>query len=615
MMPDRYSYRRCGGSFLGPPLRFSTIFVAIFAAVLLLLPQMTVRAQSPPIDLPDADDSIEVDPSFALEGSLGAGILLYDADSIAPRRESPSWTIDGAFDLQVGGVDIPIDFILSEQERSFRQPFNRFGLSPGFGAVRLHLGYRTMPMSRYSLADAQFFGAGLSVTPGPFVIEGMYGRFRRAVDPTIAAADTAELVIPSFERIGYAGRFGVETETAEVSLVYFHAQDDSASITIPPTEVGSIRPEENTTLALVLGFDIIANRLRFEAEGAASILSRDIRSEESDTSDIPDIVSSLQTIRNSTTLTLASNASLAWSEETFGLALAFERIEPEYTSHGAWYFTNDVQRYTIEPSLLLNDGRIRLAGAIGLEHDNLLDTRTAQTDRIIGSANVGWDVTDAFGFEASYLNFSSGQSAGSEPINDSIAFRSVSQSATLAPRLFLAGSSASHFVTLLGAMQEYTDLSLVTNLASDVQSLTGNLVYSVGLVAIPLTLGASGLLGRTTSNGIETGSLGGSLNAGYSLFEGRLGLNGSVGLTRTTQDIPTLGESSATAINQALAASLRVGESGTLSLRAWATQSSGNLSIGSDYSEVTAELAYRHRFSITSEKDPEEIESIEETAP
>ena len=558
----------------------------------------------PPIDLPSADDSVVVDPDLTVAGSLGATLVGYDASGITPRREPISWTFDGAFNVDVGGIDIPFDFIFSEQERDFRQPFNRFGASPSLGPVSLHLGYRSMPMSRYTLAEASFFGAGLSIRPGPFVIEGMYGRFRRAISPE--TIDTAEIVIPSFERWGYAGKVGIETETAEIGLVYFHAIDDSTSIDLPRTEIVPLRPEENTALGLLLGFDIIAGTLRFEADAGASILTRDIGSSESDTTDIPGVVSSLQTIRNATTLTLASRAELAYTDETFGLTLGYERVEPEYASHGAYYFTTDVERFTLAPSLVLQEGRIRLAGAIGLEHDNLLDTRAAQTDRIVGSANVGWDVTDAFGFEASYLNFSSGQSAGREPINDSIAFRSVSQSASLAPRLFLTGKTMNHFITLLASLQEYTDLSAITNLASDVRSLTGNLLYSLSFADSPLTLGASTLYGQTTSGDIETRSIGGTLNAGLSLGSGRLGINGSVGLTQTMQDIPLLGETSATALNESLMASYRVGSSGSLFLRGYATQSSGDLSLGSDFDEITAELGYRHRFNYSSESAAEE---------
>ena len=571
-------------------------------ATILLWPSLLLVAQTTPSDSTDLSDSLslldDLEPTLALTGSVGVSVTAYDSDLENPRREPLSWTVDGALDAKVGEIDIPIDFIFSEQERSFRQPFNQIGLSPGIGPIRLHLGYRSMYLSEYTLGATSFLGAGVEFNPGSLRLSGMYGRLQRAVE-----IDTAEdFVIPAYERWGYAFKAGFEAGGAEVSLIYFHALDDTASLVQPPTEIPGVRPQENSVVGLLLGFDIIPDKLRFEAEGAGSILSQDVRSVESDTADIPGILQSLQTVRNSTTLTIASKASLLYTTETVGVGFAYERIEPEYQSLGTYYFTTDVERFLLEPTFSLSEGTIRLSGSIGLEHDNLLNTRVAETSRIIGSAIVGWDVTRAFGFDANYLNFSTGQQGGREPLNDTIAVRSVSQSATLAPRLFLAGESATHFITLIGSLQDYTDLNAFTNLTSDSRSLTGNLVYSLGLTESPLTAGGSLLFGETTTSGIVSTTIGGSLNAGLSLLEGKLSLNGGFGLTRTTQDILGV-ETAADVLNENLSASFLLGSAGTLLFRLFATQSSGDLSQQSYFNELTAELGYRHRLDWKSDDE------------
>ena len=200
---------------------------------MLLLPTIMLTLCSSPsliaqISIPDSSDIVEVgepvvDPTFRLFGSIGASVIGYEVDGLEPRREPVSWTVDGALDASVGGVDIPIDFIFSEQERSFRQPFNRIGLSPGYGPVRLHLGYRSLRMSEYTLGSVTFLGAGLELTPGPLRFSAMYGRLQRAVEQ-----DTVEeFVLPAFERWGYAAKLGFESKSAEVSAIYFHASDDS----------------------------------------------------------------------------------------------------------------------------------------------------------------------------------------------------------------------------------------------------------------------------------------------------------------------------------------------------------------------------------------------------
>ena len=229
---------------------------------------------------------------------------------------------------------------------------------------------------------------------------------------------------------------------------------------------------------------------------------------------------------------------------------------------------------------------------------------------MIGSGALGWDITTAFGFDASYLNFTTGQGAGREPLNDTIAVRSVSQSGTLAPRLFLSGASASHFISLLGSLQDYTDLNAFTNITTDSRSLTTNLIYSIGLVSIPVTAGASLLYGETTTAGIVSTSIGGTINGGIALLDSRLSINGTLGYTQTSQDLAGV-ETSADVLNESLSATLLVGKNGSLLARLYATQSSGNLSLASDFSELTAEIGYRHRidFSTGDEGSDEPEES------
>lgn len=544
-------------------------------------------------------DTLLPDPPDGLYGSVGASLIAYDIDGLPARREPLSWTVDGSLNATLLGFDIPIDFTLSEQERSFRQPFNRIGFSPGIGPLRTHLGYRSMRFSDYTLAGVTFLGGGVELAPGGFRLMGMYGRLQRAVEEDT----TEQFVLPAYERWGYGAKIGYESTIVDVGVSYFHAWDDSSSLVRRPT-TADVRPQENSVAGLTLGFAIIPERLRIEAEAGASILTRDVGSIPSDTNDIPGEINSIQTVRNSTTLTLATKAGLEYLSDDFRARLGYERIEPEYESLGAYYFTTDVERFTLEPAVNLFDRRLRLSGSIGLEHDNLLDNRLARTNRVIGSALVGWDPSQTFGIDASYLNYSTGQSAGRERINDTIAVRNVSQSASLAPRLLFVGPATNHFITLVGMMQDYTDRNAFTNELSDSRTVTGNLIYSLSFVETPLTTGASLLLSETTTGAIVTTAIGGSLNGGLGFSDGDLSLTGSVGYTRTSQDFNGVA-TSANVFNENLNAAYRLTDNDQISLSAYATQSDGNLSLSSDFEEMTAVLSYRHSFSIGGDDDDE----------
>lgn len=557
----------------------------------LILSSVFFFRSSGPLSAQDLD-SIGSTPPFTLYGSVGAGLTAYSADGIDRRREPFSWTINGSLDASLYSIDIPISFIFSEQEREFRQPFNQFGLSPGYKWFRLHLGYRSMHFSEYTLSGVTFLGGGLELTPGPFRLMAMYGRLQRAVEE-----DTTELfVLPAYERWGYGARMAYEGKAFEFGVNYFYAADDSASLKNPPV-TADVRPSENSVTGLDLAVNILPNRLRFEVEGAASAFTRDIRSDKSDVGDIPEFLDSYHDIRNSTTLTLAARAGLLYTSDDFSTRLGYERIEPEYESLGAYYFTTDVERFTLEPSFNLFEQKLRVAGSVGLERDNLLDTKLAQTNRVIGSANVGWDPSQTFGVDASYLNYSTGQVAGREPVNDTIAVRSVSQSASLAPRLLFTGEKTNHFVTVVGSVQDYTDQNAFTGDLSDSRSLTGNLIYNLAFVETPLSTGASLLYSETTTGDIVTRTQGLTLNGSVGLFGSNLSLGGSVGYSRTSQEFNAM-DTEADVLNENLNASYRLTDDDLISFTLYATQSSGNLSVNSDFNELTATLSYSRSFAI-----------------
>lgn len=537
-------------------------------------------------------DSLGTAPPVTLYGSVGASLIGYSADGIEERREPFSWMLNGALNASFYRIDIPLSFVFSEQERSFRQPFNQFGLSPGYKWIRLHAGYRSMAFSDYTLAGVTYLGGGVELTPGPLRIMGMYGRLQRSVEEDT----TLPFVLPAYERWGYGARLGFESANAEGGISYFRAWDDSASLRRPPTEI-DVRPQENTVAGLDFAFALVPNLLRVEAEAGASILTRDVRSAAADSSDIPDFLNDIHQIRNSTTLTFAMKAGLRYTSDDFSALLGYERIEPDYESLGSYYFTTDVERYTLEPSFNLFQRKVRVSGSIGLERDNLLETKLARTNRVIGSANVGWDPSQTFGIDASYLNYSTGQSAGRLPLNDSIAVRSVSQSATLAPRFLFVGTKTNHFITVVGSMQDYTDKNAFSGGISDSRSLTGNLIYNLAFVESPVSTGASLLYSETTTGDIVTRATGGTVNGSLGLFGSNLSLGASLGYTRTTQDF-TGTETSADVLNETVNASYRITDADQISFALYATQSSGNLSINSDFNELTATLSYSRSFAL-----------------
>ena len=126
------------------------------------------------------DQSADTPPKpFSLDGSLTISGTKYSVSGAARRRPPTSWTLVGTPTLSIYGVSLPFNFILSDQESSFRQPFDQFGVSPSYKWATLHIGYNSLTYSKYTLTGITFLGAGIDINPEPLRLSVAYGVFSR----------------------------------------------------------------------------------------------------------------------------------------------------------------------------------------------------------------------------------------------------------------------------------------------------------------------------------------------------------------------------------------------------------------------------------------------------
>lgn len=564
--------------------------------IMLLLAPHSSRGQ-------DIEGALE-QPPFSLSGSLGGSLSGRSADGVERFGSPVTWLLHMNATANLYGVQMPFSVILSEQDRSFQQPFNRFGISPSYKWVTTHFGYRSMSMSRYTLDGMTFFGAGLEATPGPVRVSAMVGRFQRAVEE-----DTTELhAFPAYHRSGYAFKLGFGGSSSYVDLSMLHASDDTNSLEREPVK-NLINPQENTVFGLKARGQILPE-LALEFEGGASIHTRNLRSSDVDLeSEIPGFLTTLQDVNSSSGLLFALRSGLNFALRTFGARLDFERIEPEFTSLGIYYIPNDKQTWTFAPWLTIPAERLRLSGSIGLQNDDLLGLKLARTNRVIGSFNAGWQATPKFGLDLRYSNYSTSQNQGL--INDSIRVRNVSQSATLTPRYILTSEGKTHLATLVATHQRYEDLNAFTNLTRLTTATSASLLYNLSIPKTGMSGGASLLFSTSQSDGFGATTVGGSLNGSTTLFESRGTLGSSIGYSKSSN-----GTISSDVFTESLSISFRPGEQDNITLHLGGMQRLGTSD--ADASELTGTLAYNRSFSFTpfpadEISDEEMIDDVEES--
>ncbi|MFM7310583.1 MAG: hypothetical protein ACKOZY_08240, partial [Flavobacteriales bacterium] len=83
-----------------------------------------------------------------LSGSLNAqaGPYLHFGQG-TPRNDPFWWQVAGSPTLSIYGWQFPFSFNIGSRNRSFNQPFNRYGVSPYYKWLTLHAGYRSIRMN------------------------------------------------------------------------------------------------------------------------------------------------------------------------------------------------------------------------------------------------------------------------------------------------------------------------------------------------------------------------------------------------------------------------------------------------------------------------------------
>lgn len=459
---------------------------------------------------------------FAISGALDLRTIGYSANGIDPRRSPLTYIISGTPVISIYGITIPVSFTFSEQDRSFRQPFNQFGLSPTYKWITLHGGYRNLSFSPYTLAGHTMLGGGVELKPGKFQLAVMTGRLNRAttIDTTTGAVQPY-----SFSRHGTAVKLGYGTENSFVSLSVLSARDSEKNFK-GVTDSSLVRPAANTVLGTDFRLEVVGGLFVF-ADAGLSIYTKDIHSGIAPDSSV-EIVKSLQKIMkiNATSeYFLAYSGGVGYKSKNFGITGTYKYVDPNFISMGAYFFQNDLRNITISPSFNALKGRVRFNGSIGLQEDNQKKMKQASTRRVISMANLTWDFTDKFGVDANYSNFSTNSEPTVALIENRYLLAQTNSNLSVTPRLVLAGQKTTQVALLSFNQSNLKDLNEDTQQNNDISSSVAFLNYNLTFNSLGLSL-TSGL--NYTLNKVSSGDMtnqGLSLGASKALLKNKLMLS------------------------------------------------------------------------------------------
>jgi hypothetical protein len=412
--------------------------------------------------------SIDKKDLVKISGGMNVTQTVYTARGITNRRDPYYWLFNANLSFDILRISIPFSATFSQQSKNFTQPFSMYGISPRYKSLTVHLGYRSMQFSNFSLAGAVFLGGGIEISPSKSRLNfsAMYGRFSKEV----SVQETEGVVSgqPAFERWGYGSKLSFGKQGRIADLIIFHARDNYFSFPAMLADSFNIKPSEN----LVLGINTrqsVSNKISIDLECALSAYTEDIRIEESDLKKYT-IVNNLGPVfiaNISTQFNKAINVGIGYADKLFQFRIAYRRIDPEFKTMGSAFLNNDLEDITGNLSWRMLQNKINISVGLGVQRNNLDDALASRMNRFLGSLNLSYMVSKKLNLNASYSNFTSNTKINTTRISinqlgliqnpDFLAYNQITNSANGGINYNSGSQTVKHMVFSNGSYQKAND--------------------------------------------------------------------------------------------------------------------------------------------------------------
>jgi hypothetical protein len=442
---------------------------------------------------------------FTLSGSIGTSANFYHSNEPVASRPSFGWNVYGNLTPTIYGVSLPLSFVVNQYSKSYTQPFAQFGLSPTYKWVRVHLGYRTIPFSPVTFDGQSFRGVGLELNPGIFRFAAFYGRLNRKINEDTTSG---RFIPPQFSRTGYGVKIGIGNTAHYFDLIYFHAKDDSSSVTV--INKSGYRPQENTVLGSSFRVTLL-KKLIFSSDVAISGLTQDIAA--------PKSVSSW-----------AGQSMLQLILKGYNTTVGYRRVQPDFKSLGTPYMLNDVSLMNWVNNVSLSKGRLNITTVLSDQRNNLDKKLTSGLNTFVSNLNINSMVSQRLVLNFNYSGYTIRQTDGTQKLTDSARLNQQIHQLSLSPSYTILSPLQSHTISGSINYMLLDDKNRVTAPYTGSNNLSGCLSYTLGLTPRAMSFTLSGLYNQYNQDTNYHRSYGATLSSSAQMLKNKsLGLQGSVG--------------------------------------------------------------------------------------
>lgn len=522
-------------------------------------------------------------------GSIGTKLSLYGADGITSRQDPFTYGFDANATISLYGISMPFSFTWYNRNKSYSQPFNQYGLSPKYKWITAHFGYRSVSFSEFTLNGHTFLGAGVEMTPGKWRIGALYGKFNQNSDYDPYKAKE----IPLLTRKGWAVKVGYGTEKSFLDLSLLRIGDNDKNYK-PSTDPDQPTPQQNFAIG-IHGRVTIIKDLTLEAEGAVSVITNNSLAgvSKSNSDKWLSMAGSFININQTSEHFSAFKSNLKWKiSKTVTSGLEYKRIDPGYSSMGAYFFNTDLENININQSVLLFKNKMNLRGSLGLQHDNLDHSKKFTSKRTVGAITMSYQITQKFGIDANYNNFTTNQRAGTLAIIDTLKLFQVNKSYSITPRFMVANETRSHLLMFVFNNMALDDKNKKTANQTETNTTILNLTYSLGLIPAKLnittSLNSTNLKNNLYQNTMEGITIG--LNKMLASDKITLSWNNSYMLNKINSDKGSV-------FNMAFAGGFRISQRQSINLTVYYTSNKfATGSVTPSYNEYRGDFSYVYSF-------------------
>ena len=470
-------------------------------------------------------ETIGTEKPVSVSGGINLMSTGYAVQGITPRRDPFTWIATGSLNIDLYDWSVPLAFSYTNNQGSFQQPFNRYGISPHYKWAKAYLGYHSLTYSSYTLNGHVFLGAGIELTPGNFRLHAMYGRFQKAV-----TADTVSGRVrpPVYERRGMAAKIGYETQQGSIDAIVFYAEDNPSSVENLPDSTLAF-PKQNVALSLIAKKQL-GKRISWDGEWATSIFTRDVQSPlVSGPSGLNEVGSWLMPIRQSTTQHHAWKTGVTLALGKGFLQGRYERIDPDYQTLGSYFFNNDLENITLGIGWQFWQSRLNINVQGGLQNNNLDQTEISQTQRWVSNYTVNLRPTDQWQITSTYSNFTSYTNIRpqADPFFttefDSLNFYQVNQNASLTSSYSFGSKERKNALTLSATYQQADEVMQHQEAPNKTPYYySGNASYRISMAPKNLSVSLGGNLYYSILSEINTTTVGPLASVSKAFLEKKL---------------------------------------------------------------------------------------------